>query len=380
MKILLSTRLYPDEKTTTAGVFIINQAVALKKRGHEVGVLFLDFRSPRRKRPWGFSRYVLEDIPVYRWAFPCGPVPPLIRAAASELTLRLYKKAEADFGRPDLIYAHFGDAAIDAHGIRRRFGVPYVVLEHDSGLLVDRYRGRDLTERRAAYDAACAVLAVSEALAQKLRKLTRNPVSVVPNILPAYMFAKKLRPRSGKTDTYTFIGIGNLIPNKDFTTALRAFAATARSAPGAKLLLVGDGEEADALRALAAELNIQDKVCFLGRIDNHRLPEVLGECDCFVLPSRYETFGVVYLEAMASGLPVIATRCGGPEEFVNDQNGILVPVGDVEALAAAMRQIMEHASDYDPETIRAFAWELCSEENVTRKLEAVFYPLIEPKF
>jgi glycosyltransferase involved in cell wall biosynthesis len=78
-------------------------------------------------------------------------------------------------------------------------------------------------------------------------------------------------------------------------------------------------------------------------------------CDVFVLPSLVETFGVVVIEAMACGKPVIATTCGGPENFLLSEHGILVPPGDPEALASAMSLILSKLADYNPSSIRRYA-------------------------
>ncbi len=368
MKILFMTRVFPDEHGYQGGVFILNQARALKNAGHEVAVLLPDFRSPRRKRPWGYSRYRLDGVEVYRWAFPCGPVFPLIEAAAPILSRRLYEKAAASFGTPALLYAHFGDAAIDAAALKRRFGVPVVVLEHDSGILTGSYTGAALRARREACEQADAVLAVSEALAEKVQALTRRRVGVVPNIVPAYMFEGAAA--DAEPDAFRFVSVGNMVPSKCFDETLCAFAALGDTR--ARLLLAGDGPEQPRLRALAESLGVGSRVEFLGRVDNRALAGLLRRCGCFVLPSRFETFGVAYLEAMAAGLPVVATRCGGPEEFVNENNGLLIPVGDREALTGALRHMLTRHADYDPAAIRAFARALCSEEAVVGKLERVF--------
>ena len=108
---------------------------------------------------------------------------------------------------------------------------------------------------------------------------------------------------------------------------LHAFAAL-HGEP--RLIIFGDGPESGALRALCAELGLYSRVSFRGHCPREELAEAYAAADCFVLASRSETFGVAYIEAMAAGLPVIATRCGGPEDFVTEENGILIPVDDEE--------------------------------------------------
>jgi len=94
------------------------------------------------------------------------------------------------------------------------------------------------------------------------------------------------------------------------------------------------------------------------------------DADCFVLPSRYETFGVVLIEALASGLPLIATKCGGPEDIVNCGNGVLVEIDNVELLAEAMRALKRNKHKYDANRLR--------EEAILRFGEAAFVNNVLP--
>jgi glycosyltransferase involved in cell wall biosynthesis len=88
-------------------------------------------------------------------------------------------------------------------------------------------------------------------------------------------------------------------------------------------------------------------------VDPAATPGFYRDCDAFILVSRAETFGVVYVEALASGKPVIATRCGGPEAIVHEGNGLLVPIGDVPAIASAMVKMACNSDRYVAEKIRS---------------------------
>ena len=95
-------------------------------------------------------------------------------------------------------------------------------------------------------------------------------------------------------------------------------------------------------------------------------------CDCFVLPSHHESFGIVFTEAMACGKPVIATRCGGPEAIVRPESGLLLEVGDVDALADALEHMFRHAHEYDRERIRADFERRFSRAVIVDALEAIY--------
>ena len=103
------------------------------------------------------------------------------------------------------------------------------------------------------------------------------------------------------------------------------------------------------------------------------------ESDVFVLASRGETFGVVYIEAMSAGLPVIATTCGGPEDFVDESNGILVPVNDVEALTDALIKIYKTANNYDRSNISRLTQQKFSPKTIASQLTDVYIDVIKNK-
>ena len=145
------------------------------------------------------------------------------------------------------------------------------------------------------------------------------------------------------------LAVGRLVPEKDFPTLLKAVAASAR-AP--RLVVLGDGPERAALEALAATLGIAERVSFRGYL-NAPWP-VFAEAKMLALSSRTEAFGNVLVEALGHGLPVVATRCGGPEEVLRGgADGRLAPVGDVAALAAAIDATL--ADPGDPAVHRARA-------------------------
>jgi glycosyltransferase involved in cell wall biosynthesis len=124
--------------------------------------------------------------------------------------------------------------------------------------------------------------------------------------------------------------------------------------PETTLTVVGDGPQRPQLEQHARSLGIDDRVQFLGMLGRTAVRDALWNAHAFVLPSHHETFGVVLLEAMATGLPVIATTSGGPEDLVTPETGRLVPPGDTNALADALTTLREERASYDADAIRAY--------------------------
>ena len=134
------------------------------------------------------------------------------------------------------------------------------------------------------------------------------------------------------------------------------------------LTIMGDGEEMAALKSECVSLGINDSVSFTGAYVRKEFADELLRSDCFVLASQSETFGIVYAEAMAAGVPVISTRCGGPEDFIDEKSGILVPVDDAWALKEAMKKMVSGAAVYDSKNISAACKARFSPENVADKI------------
>ena len=123
-------------------------------------------------------------------------------------------------------------------------------------------------------------------------------------------------------------------------------------------------------------MEISEKVRFRGLRNRMEIAREYRNSDAFVLPSRLETFGVVYIEAMAAGLPVIATRCGGPEDFVTPETGILIDVDDGAALTAAMKRMAADRAHYDSAKIAAYARQSFSPERVATHLTEIYQQAI----
>ena len=367
MKILVAGPGYDSRDKHEVNIFALDQARALRAAGHDVRFAAVDTRSIRRVRPWGFDTYTLEDIPVYYGAIPCGALPPAFLEMAGRAAVSgICRAMENDGWKPEIIHQHFG---FDFAAMAEREGVPFVFTEHSS------HHNRPLPPEKAErlkreYERCAAVLAVSRALAENMRGNTGVEAAVVPNIVDTAQFT----PQSIPHEHFTFVSTGNLLPVKNMAGLLRAFA---RLKGEPELIIFGAGAESGALRALCAELRLEERVSFRGHCARNELAEAYAGADCFALASRSETFGVAYIEAMAAGLPVIATRCGGPEDFVTDENGILIPVDDECALADAMERMMRCRADYDGAAISADVRRRFAPETVAAQLTGIYTAVLK---
>jgi 1,2-diacylglycerol 3-alpha-glucosyltransferase len=152
---------------------------------------------------------------------------------------------------------------------------------------------------------------------------------------------KALRAESGWQDETVLISVGRLAPEKNWDTLVRAFARVQEEHPGARLVLIGDGAARAGLEALAAELGISDRVTFTGALPFQEIPRYLKAADAFAFASVTETQGLVTIEAMAAGLPVVAVDGPGTRDIVeHGKQGFLVE-NDPDALAKGLNKLLD---------------------------------------
>jgi len=281
-------------------------------------------------------------------------------------------------GRPDVVHAHSAQwAAAAAARLEERTGIPYVVTEHFSGFREGNVFPWQWPLIREGLDNARSIACVSEALKTDLVTvgLARSTdVDVVPNPVDTAFFrpsAEDRLIRSTRTsEGFRLLTVGRLTPNKRIDLVLRALT---HCPPSVVAAIVGEGPEEEALRRLAQRLNLTDRVRFVGKKDRRGVRSNYWAADALVVPSQVETFGLVLVEAMATGLPVIATRSGGPEDIVTPDTGILVPTGDPEALAAAVKTLNPNPADrFRPETIRSVAVDRYSPDAFVQRSRSLY--------
>ncbi len=169
-----------------------------------------------------------------------------------------------------------------------------------------------------------------------------------------------------------FLNLALMTEKKGQFDLLEAFGELNRTGLDVELWLAGDGPIRSGLEQMVVKVGLQEKVRFLGLVAPEDVPALLNEVDVMVVSSHYETFGVVAAEALMAGLPVVATRCGGPECIVEAGDGLLVPPKQPGELGDAMRYVAESLPAFDPVTIAERARSRFSGAAIARQLTAVY--------
>lgn len=382
MHVLILPSWYPETPDDVDGIFFRQQAQALQRSGLKVGVIAPQFRS-LRGRPetiissqYGFKDYIEQDVPtfVYQTMY-FFPRTRIDRDRWVRAGKKLFKRYVAKHGRPDVLHAHcMNHAGILAYVIHQETGIPYMITEHSSTYARKLIYDWQRPMMQSAAEQCTIRLAVSHEFCSLLKQEYHGlDWQYLPNILSNKFEAPVDLDKKPTNADFTFCSVAHLQHNKGFDILLPAFAEALKIRPSLKLKIGGKGLEAEKLHQLAASLNLGHAVEFLGGLKNDEVLDLMYTSDAFVLASRVETFGVVFIEALSQGLPVIATRCGGPESIVTPKNGLLVATENQQVLTDALIQLCDQHTQYNPATLREDCLSEFGEQSIVSQLTEKYY-------
>ena len=279
-------------------------------------------------------------------------------------------------GKVDLIHCQSSFwAGISAAYISKKYNIPLIITEHSSLKTAVYIKDSYKPFIKKSYLDADALIAVGSGLKKEISEFSgRSDVKVIHNLIPVERF------NIGKydNDLFTFFSLAFLEGGKGMDVLIKAFAKYFINT-NTKLVIGGDGSQKEFLINLAKELEIENQIEFLGALSREEVSSYMSRCDTFVLASKYETFGVVYIEALASGKPVIGTYNGGAEDIINNDNGLLVKVNDIDDLGNAMKYVYENISLYDAEKIRYECIEKYSKKKIINEILNVYSYLMKER-
>ena len=368
MKIIEVSRGLPSRKYPMNGIFEWDQAKALKSEGNEVIFIAIDLRSIRRWRKFGLFKTEIDDIEIYNYNIPIGRVPNFI---IQFVFWKAYKKiinkiCQNDGGKIDIIHFHFGRTVLtNAIKSKNKYGIPYIVTEHDSTVNNNKINDNIRKKLKKLYSNSLANIAVSKSFKLKLESIYNEKFYYIPNIVDLRsIYCINKMPH----ENFTFITVGNLLKNKCMHNLIEAFYYIYKKNHNFILYIIGDGPEKNNLNNLIKSKKMTNNVFLIGRIERKEIKSYFDKSDCFVLLSKSETFGLSYIEAMAAGLPIIATKCGGPENFVTADNGLLVDVDNIQQAVDAMNHMIAHIQEYDAVKIRQYCLDNFSPSVVAKQI------------
>lgn len=379
MKVLVVPFNYKNAYFPSAGVFIEEQIKAAEQFGCESHVLnVVAVPIPQILKTGfsslGFKQHRVQGVTVTQFLFPALPkLPKLTHRIRLWGQKRLAQKLLRTW-QPDVTHVHMFPGGDVARWLKSTYRIPYVVTEHLSGFAEGRYNPFQIYQAKACFDNASARIAVSQHLSQALNALSVKPFTIIPNCIDtAFFSAKADKPKSkGRR----WITVGRLVEIKNHLGLIEAFAK-ANLPKDITLTIVGEGVMRPKLESLIKSLNLEARITLVGQLDKAQIKQMLEEHDGFVLSSHYETFGVVLIEAMSMGLPVLSTPCLGASEIITQPSLGMISDTGTKALSDAMQRFANEA--YDSDVIRQHVIEHFSSKKIGETLAMLYRDVTETK-
>lgn len=367
IRLLIIPSWYPP----SGGAFFRVHGQALAQAGAQVNLLALPFISMGKH---GFPRWFrggklhfqkeghfVESVHACRvWPFVDRPNAMNWVRKAQRLAARYMQH----FGPFDLVVAHSAIwAGLAAARLKKTHGIPFVITEHRS-----RFVSRDPVASglfrpwhepllKEALQAADHIVTVSDSLQARLIERypgSRDKISSIPNMVDTDYFVPASRPPA--LHPFRFFSLAHLEKAKGMDILIQAMQLLVhREKKNVQLVLGGDGNLRGQLEKQVAASDLAQRVRFTGHLNHDEVRRQMQSAHVFVLPSRFEAFGVVCIEALACGIPVVATLSGGPKQIIKPGIGTLVPPNDAPSLARAMAEMMLNYQSYQADTIRSYA-------------------------
>lgn len=391
-RVLVLSRSYPNSQFPSLGIWVERLVEAASANADPAVVSPVPYAPPlpftdafERYRKVERRRTADGGIPVEYPRVPAGPG--YLFHAADALLQYLPVRRTADrfhSERPlDLIHAHFiYPEGVMAARLGRRYGVPVVTTEHSLWLpwLDDHPAVR--RQVLGALDDIRVVTVVSETVRRTVEEVVGDrevETRLMPNVLDDETFTPPADPGQRIAGRLLFVGAVREVKGLD--VAVRALGRIAGGRPSAHLRVVGEPfrrsyrEDEREVRKLIDRLGLSERVTFVGGLSPDGVAEEMRTARALVVPSRRESFSSVTIEALACGTPVVATRCGGPEEILTEDAGVLVPPEDPKALAEGIDSILSGRRKFDRDKMHTRTVERFDRSAARRRLVCLYRDL-----
>lgn len=353
MRILFITPMFPNQHNIQQGIFVWELAKEIQAAGHDVRVVSIEpiLCWPFNKLKKYTREVATDEVPAYE---------PIIRHQVSQFPRSIgmlsmcngwanaikKKIAKAWPGwAPQIIHSHaLIPGAVVGESVRNMWNIPHVVTSHGSDTRVQILRRRPCAAIKKILSKDVYVVGVGQAIVDSLKKNTDqqdrirrvfNGMDISKIHTAGDDLKEKFRGRN------IILGMGNIIKTKGFDLLLKGFADIAEDFNEWDVVIVGGGTEKDSLECLTKELGLHDRVYFTGPLGRIKAMEWMDLCDIFCLPSWSEGFGVVYVEAMASGKPIIGVAGQGIDPIIRDNNvGLLIEPKSSISVSQALRKLI----------------------------------------
>lgn len=375
LKILFLPAWYPSEENPVLGIFIKEYALAASLY-NEVVVLYSQAEDKDTKgKDSSVSDNFEDGIRTIRTKYKKFLIPKISYLFYIRSIKKAFSALLESGWKPDIIHAHVYLAAGPAVSLGEKYGIPVVLSEHWSVFPRRALKAINRLFARYIMSKVNVILAVSRNLGSAIESYgIKNRFEFIPNTVDTRIFYPDSSPKD--KDKKRILFVGSMKPIKGIPFLLGALAKLRAERQDFVLHILGDGQCRKEYESLSSQLGLGSAVEFLGFKKKQEVAEYMRRADLFILPSLWENSPCVLIEAMASGLPIIASSVGGIPEIINKNTGILVQTQDVDKLAEALNYMLAHYHDYSPDRISQHAKDNFSYEAVGKSLDNVYRSFI----
>ena len=379
MKVLVIPTWYPSGADKLMGLYHKEYTEALNKFGVDADMLFIDRQRLSKPLKYLFmkKKYVVDEVNYKVYIYNMLNISKFGFDLQVKSYVKKLDKAFKDYlktnPKPDLIHAQVTvPAGYAACKLGEKYGIPVVVTEHCGDL--ERFYSRDDLKDYGKYVLEHSTYStVSNYMKKTVLKYT-DECLVIPNIVNTDLF--KMDVKRKIDGTFKLVSLCALREGKRLDIAFEAIRKLVDEGMDVHLDVIGDGFYEDIFKDKAKELNLDEHVTFLGRIQKDKIPAIFKGEHALLISSELESFAIPGVEAMAAGLPVISTDCLGPTEYIDDKTGILCKVNDAEDMARAIREMYNNYSNFKKQDLEKRA-EMYSDKTVIPNAIKIYENLIK---
>ena len=368
MKILMIPSWYGTKLAPLLGSFYKEQAEELVARGHDVAVLYVEVGGSFRAADNGLTHEVVNGVNTYVYVRP-NLTPRWERGRCFQRTrmlMKLYRMLEREWGRPDVVNLRSSLQGYEAVALCQKQDLPLFFMEHSSFVVTE---GEGSGARRRL-ETVMKQAKVNACVGSTLMRVM-NPLDPHTRTIPDFVDDRRfeITEKTEDNGAFRFAAMGQLRPIKGHDTLIRAFAQLKRRVTQPiELHIAGTGGLRSYLEGIIREEGVEDCCFLVGAVPRDEVSRFMNNCDCFICSSRTEMLSCVLHECAACGKPAIGTMCGGPQDIITEETGVLVPVDDVAAMASAMEEMLTRAKTYDRAAIRKSILARFGRDEVCRRL------------
>ncbi|NLC26521.1 MAG: glycosyltransferase family 4 protein [Fastidiosipila sp.] len=376
MHVLVFGRTLPTEKTGSLGLFEFEQARALASYS-QVGYIFLETDSIFTTRKIKKISKNYQGIDTFGYYFPLGRfLGKIYNYLRLKLFQKLYKEYSDLHGKPDLIHVHFPTMLLTNEIIDfiKENNIELVLTEHWSKVQEKKISQEQAVVLAHAVSVAKMTVCVSEGLKNSVKELTKHQdnekITVIPNMISEEFFQPFERNKK-RNDDFVFTYIGSLRPIKRVDLLIESFQDLLKHNKTLVLNIVGDGPERKSLEGLVHN-DFDNQIKFWGNQPKDKVFEILTETDIYVSASHYESFGVPFIEALAMGIPVIASDSMPIVIYLDASKGVIFEDESKEDLTRKMSYMYKNIDNFEAEQVRSGIYEQFNRDHIAKKIIAIY--------